>query len=251
MSTSSSSAPEVPKSQHIEGTIDLENEATTIDSKKIYKGKPMSFFRHLSYLTGYGMTPQLEDEYRRDVDEYYADAMCKRCEDNRDWLLKYSPIVRFMMEQVREVNGHLSHESIRCMQCSRNQAGGFHPKYGILLCQNKLRDRNHTEDTMAHEMIHAYDHLRFKVDWDNLKHLACSEIRASTLSGECRPWQEWTVRGQWKFLRQMEECVRRRATLSVSGHPKCNGDLEMAGEIVDQVFDSCYKDTRPFREVYR
>ncbi|EWC47049.1 hypothetical protein DRE_03811 [Drechslerella stenobrocha 248] len=223
----------------------------------------MTWFRHLAYATGYGMDSASEAEYRRDVGEYYADSMCKRCEDHRDWLLKHSthmrirtgdtsgPIVRFMMDQVREVNGDLSDDSIRCMPCAKDQAGGFHPRYGILLCQNKLRDRGHVEDTMAHEMVHAYDHLRFQVDWDNPKHLACSEIRASTLSGECRPWQEWTVRGQWKFLRHMEQCVRRRATISVSGHPKCKGDLEAASKIVDQVFDSCYKDTRPFREVYR
>jgi hypothetical protein len=33
------------------------------------------------------------------------------------------------------------------------------------------------EDTMAHEMVHAYDHLRFKVNWtDNLRHAACTEV---------------------------------------------------------------------------
>jgi mitochondrial inner membrane protease ATP23 len=30
---------------------------------------------------------------------------------------------------------------------------------------------------MAHEMIHAYDHLRFKVDLDNMQHQACTEVR--------------------------------------------------------------------------
>jgi inner membrane protease ATP23 len=37
------------------------------------------------------------------------------------------------------------------------------------------------EDTMAHEMVHAYDHLRFKVDWDaqDLRHVACAEVSIS------------------------------------------------------------------------
>jgi len=106
---------------------------------------------------------------------------------------------------------------------------------------------------MAHELVHAYDHLRFDIDWKtNLKHFACTEIRASNLSGECRPWVEWWVRGQWgKVTRQHQECVRRRAAISVSGHPKCEGGLEGARKIVDSVFDSCYMDTRPFREVYK
>lgn len=34
---------------------------------------------------------------------------------------------------------------------------------------------------MAHEMVHAYDHLRFKVDWtDNLRHAACTEVLLPT-----------------------------------------------------------------------
>jgi hypothetical protein len=40
-----------------------------------------------------------------------------------------------------------------------------------------MRDQGHLEDTMAHEMVHAYDHLRFKLDWDNnLRHAACTEV---------------------------------------------------------------------------
>lgn len=40
-----------------------------------------------------------------------------------------------------------------------------------------MKDQGHLEDTMAHEMVHAYDHLRFKVDWaDNLRHAACTEV---------------------------------------------------------------------------
>jgi mitochondrial inner membrane protease ATP23 len=42
-----------------------------------------------------------------------------------------------------------------------------------------MRDRGHLEDTLAHEMVHAYDHLRFKLDWSgaDLRHAACSEVR--------------------------------------------------------------------------
>lgn len=30
---------------------------------------------------------------------------------------------------------------------------------------------------MAHEMVHAYDHLRFKLNWDSdLRHAACTEV---------------------------------------------------------------------------
>lgn len=32
------------------------------------------------------------------------------------------------------------------------------------------------EDTLVHELVHMYDHAKFKVDWSNLRHHACSEV---------------------------------------------------------------------------
>lgn len=45
-------------------------------------------------------------------------------------------------------------------------------------------------ETLTHELVHSYDHCRAHVDWNDLKHLACSEIRAANLSGECFFWKE-------------------------------------------------------------
>ena len=147
------------------------------------------------------------------------------------------------------------------------QTGGFDPEYGIQICANELRNRGHLEDTMAHgmlpiyqtpshansfaEMVHAYDHLRFKLNWrDDLRHAACAEIRASSLSGECRWSREFFTRGQWKLTQQHQECVRRRATLSVAGRPSCKDDVQ-AAKVVNEVWESCFADTRPFDEIYR
>jgi inner membrane protease ATP23 len=30
----------------------------------------------------------------------------------------------------------------------------------------------------VHELVHMYDHTKFKVDWTNLRHHACSEVSA-------------------------------------------------------------------------
>ena len=91
------------------------------------------------------------------------------------------PIVRFMVENIQSANGTVDKTNIRCLPCDKNQSGGFSSKFGILLCQNHLRDRGHLEDTLAHELVHAYDHLRFNVDWQDMKHHACTEVRASAL----------------------------------------------------------------------
>lgn len=100
-------------------------------------------------------------------------------------------------------------------------------------------------------MVHAYDHLRYQVDWAaDLRHAACTEIRASSLSGECRFLREFWTRGQWSLTRQHQRCVKRRAVISVAARPFC-ADRQQAERVVDEVWESCFKDTRPFDEIYR
>ncbi|OCK85980.1 mitochondrial inner membrane protease atp23 [Lepidopterella palustris CBS 459.81] len=175
---------------------------------------------------------------------------CKRCEKHRDYLFKYSPTVNFMRSEVSKLGGDLNSSNVQCKRCDTQQSGGFDLNYGILLCANQFRNRGHVEDTMAHEMVHAWDYLRFKVDNNNLRHQACTEIRAATLSGECRFIREFFTRNQWKITQQLQECVRRRATLSVMARPNCKDEAH-ATRMVNEVWDSCFSDTRPFDEIYR
>ena len=100
-------------------------------------------------------------------------------------------------------------------------------------------------------MIHAYDNLRFRVNWlGNARHQACSEIRASSLSGECRFFREWFTRGQYRVTQQHQDCVRRRAAQSLRARKDVRDDVH-AARIVNEVWDSCFTDMRPFDEIYR
>lgn len=93
-----------------------------------------------------------------------------------------------MLENIAKLDGKMDGSNIKCMPCGDSlQWGGFSPDHGVLLCQDKLRGRSETEDTLAHELVHVYDHLRFKVDWQDLKHQACSEV--------CMPTGEKNSRG--------------------------------------------------------
>lgn len=42
--------------------------------------------------------------------------------------------------------------------------------------------------------------------------------------------------------------MKRRAILSIVGNPSCDSE-EMATKVVNEVWESCFKDTRPFDEV--
>ncbi|TVY81563.1 Mitochondrial inner membrane protease atp23, partial [Lachnellula suecica] len=184
----------------------------------------------------------------------------KRVEEMRDWCFNYSPTVIFLQKQLRVLNGEINGQNVKCRRCPvrrdetgkivGRQSGGFNPDIGILICANEIRDRKHLEDTLAHEMVHAWDHLRWKVDYNDLRHAACTEIRASSLSGECRWAREFFTRGNWKLTQQHQDCVRKRAVLSVMSRPTCKDDVQ-AVKVVNEVWDSCFADTRPFDEIYR
>lgn len=164
------------------------------------------------------------------------------------------PTIRFMRDNINLFDNDINPSNVRCRRCPPDgkASGGFNPDFGIRICANELRNRAHLEDTLAHEMVHAYDHLRWKVDWSgrDLRHAACAEIRASSLSGECRWVREFFTRGQWSFTQQHQECVRRRAVASVMQRPWCE-DEAAARKAVDSVWEGCFADTRPFDEIYR
>lgn len=102
---------------------------------------------------------------------------------------------------------------------------------------------------MGHELIHAIDHGRIEggLKEDDCRQIACSEIRAANLSGDCK-WSRELLRGHWSNVSgQHRICVRRRARMSLLANPncrECNADA-----ILEELFESCYRDTFPFIDI--
>ncbi|KAF9926181.1 Mitochondrial inner membrane protease atp23 [Linnemannia zychae] len=195
----------------------------------------------LSLITGIGLS---KEEFQAEVDKLER----KECELRKQQLMKTSPGVRFMMNNLIKAGCPLTSNMLECGPCDNTKSGGFSKDHGILLCQNGLFSKRHQEYTMIHEMIHMYDHCVFNMEWDNLRHHACTEIRAAALSGDCN-WSREFQRGFYNFTKQHQECVKRRAIISVQGNPNCPSK-EAAMKAVNAVFESCYNDTRPFDEFY-
>lgn len=192
-------------------------------------------------VTGLGLTT--EERQGRDEEQKHL-----RCEKWKAELMNYSPSVVFMLKHLKLQGCPLPSSNVACAPCDLTRAGGFYPKGIIVLCQGHFGNKKHMEDTLTHELIHMYDHCKFDVDWNNLRHHACSEIRANSLSGDCRYMREF-ARGFVSFSKQHQACVRRRAVLSVRANPKCL-DESTAQRAVNEVWESCFNDTRPFDEIY-
>lgn len=148
-----------------------------------------------------------ESKYFAEQDALNSEAYCKRCETNRDYLLQYSPIVRFMREEVAKLGGDINDKNVICRMCTQEQSGGFHLDHGILLCANKFRNRGHQEDTMVHEMVHAWDHLKWKVEQDDLRHQACLEVCISIPSVGLWGVDVWTLcaNSRYRFAHRLSQ----------------------------------------------
>uniref|UniRef100_A0A3B3TIA3 Mitochondrial inner membrane protease ATP23 n=1 Tax=Poecilia latipinna TaxID=48699 RepID=A0A3B3TIA3_9TELE len=135
-----------------------------------------------------------------------------------------------------------------CEDCDGTVSGGFDAATSqIVLCQNNIHQQAHMNRVVTHELIHAFDHCRAHVDWfNNFRHLACSEIRAANLSGDCSFTNE-VSRFNFGLKAHHQQCVRDRAVRSILAVRKVS--QEEAQKIVDEVFDSCFKDHAPFGRI--
>ncbi|KAJ1927352.1 Mitochondrial inner membrane protease atp23 [Tieghemiomyces parasiticus] len=172
----------------------------------------------------------------------------KKCVENRDYLMRNNPIIVFMLDEMEKLGCPFKREHIRCTPCDDLRSGGFSPDRGIQLCANHFMSTSHMKVTLAHELVHAYDHCRFNMDLSNCLHHACTEIRAASLSGDCNIIREMNRRN-YALSKQHQACVKRRAILSLKANPCCSAP-GAAEEAVNKVFKSCFRDTRPFDEIY-
>jgi inner membrane protease ATP23 len=138
----------------------------------------------------------------------------------------------------------VSRAFVQCAPC--DVAGYFDKSQGITLCQNQFDNfaDAHVTRVLRHELTHAYDYCRADISTNNCLHVACTEIRASMLSGECSASQE-ALRFQLPLTvsRHFPACVRRRALLSLDGHPHCKA---IASQVIDAAWNRCYNDQEPF-----
>lgn len=91
------------------------------------------------------------------------------------------PLLVFLLKHLTLANCDLPPTNIVCAPCDMTHSGGFVPDPGaVVLCAGNFFSKQHMESTIAHELIHMYDMCKFKVDWADLRHHACSEVRAFT-----------------------------------------------------------------------
>ena len=174
-----------------------------------------------------------------------------KCISRLEFLVSKNPRVHRMLEAIEGLGCEIPKNFFSCRSCDGTVSGGFTPNTGedsryvpkTVMCDTPMDDTTF-ENTLVHELVHAYDQCKQKLDWKNCLHHACSEVRASNLSGECSYRQEFN-RGHKDISNGGRACVQRRAALSVSANPHCKS---VAKDAVLAVYDFCSHDAAPLED---
>ncbi|XP_017762754.1 PREDICTED: mitochondrial inner membrane protease ATP23 homolog [Eufriesea mexicana] len=169
-----------------------------------------------------------------------------KCEMNVAKCVKESPIVKLMLNALKssgcefDIARHIS-----CDLCEETVSGGYDAELNqVIICYNMCTNQNYVLSTLTHELIHMFDYCRNKLDYNNLDHLACTEIRAAN---QCHcSFLGAMYRGTaspFHIKQAHRDCVTDKAIRSVLAVKEVSKDDATAA--VMRVFDRCYNDLEP------
>jgi len=164
--------------------------------------------------------------------------------------------VRFLIKALNSAGCPVDSRFFRCEICTAPVLGAFtlsedQKEAYVSMCSNTIapsnrvtrKARKNAVRVLTHELVHAFDYCRFNFDPSDCRHIACTEIRAANLSGDCHMANEWR-RGN--FNNSHKECVKRRTLISMTGQ-RCPEPI--ARSALYEVFDKCYQDVEPFGSI--
>jgi len=123
----------------------------------------------------------------------------------------------------------------------------------LVIFTSKIKSKRQLETLVVHELVHAYDHCRAHVNWSDLKHAACSEIRAYQIASQCafeKRFEDWS--GLSILFENSvnndnyEKCLKLEALKSVLALKDVKE--KDAIKTIDEVYPKCAYDYAPFSQ---
>lgn len=97
--------------------------------------------------------------------------------------------IQKLIDNIETLGCKIPKDFFVCRPCDANITGGFtvsdnsnksnnetyRPQ--IILCEDNMIEKETFEHTIIHELVHAYDVCRAKIDFKDCKQHACTEVR--------------------------------------------------------------------------
>ncbi|XP_018322804.1 mitochondrial inner membrane protease ATP23 homolog [Agrilus planipennis] len=169
-----------------------------------------------------------------------------KCERNVYKCIKQSPLVKLMLAALKSSGCTVDiRRHIACEECDIKVSGGYDPVLNqVIVCQNVAKKESIVQGVLTHEFIHMFDYCQNKLDFKNLDHLACTEIRAANLA-HCS-FVSAFLQGDASLFNIKEahqNCVKTKALESVLAVR--NVSKNDAIDAIERVFSKCYNDLEP------
>ena len=177
-----------------------------------------------------------------------AEQYKERCGINVASCLEW-PLIKLMLGALKS-NGCITDVYQRHVACDickdgqdfLNQGGYDDSTNQVFLCANNIgKSFGKVHGTLLRNLIHMYDVCTRKVDFHNVNHLACMEIRKANLAG-CNLGIHMVRLNPFYIKDKHAECVAKTA-YQILGEKI--GNNEAAKIAVFNVFPKCYKDLEP------
>lgn len=171
------------------------------------------------------------------------------CEQNLVSNIEKMPMVKTLLSALKasgcpvDLKRHLVCEM--CQPGSDVQhAGGYDPALNqVFVCCNNATNAGLVHGALVRNLIQMFDCCVNKYDFNNVRHLACSEVRKANLAN-CQFLTNLTrPEASFGVSQQHRSCVR---SVAIEALVKTKFvKEEAAGKVVDEVFDKCYADLEP------
>jgi inner membrane protease ATP23 len=136
------------------------------------------------------------------------------------------------------------HGGIEKVACTEPIAGQYDPDSNSIRICHHVYDEEQVQNTITHELIHAYEYFVVNTSYctqrlnqSDCSSIACSEVRAAAMSGDCNLREE-LLRGNWHWD-YFQRCVRRRAQMATNMQPHCRNYS------IETEFAKCFQDRSP------
>ena len=175
-----------------------------------------------------------------------SEASIRRCHDQARHCLGSRPSVRRLLASLASYGCPFDFDRHLACETGRSLRGGFDRTHcQVILYPAQLHSSEELCTILEHELIHALDYCRAKIDFSNPSHLACTEIRAAALSNQCSFFNHLSSTSRpFRWKNQHARCVKDRARESMETSMQLpSKEIE---QIIESVFQRCYNDTEPF-----
>merc|ERR1711971_237910 len=147
-----------------------------------------------------------------------------RCENLVLEAVQSSPLVCSLVSALNRAGCAFSiARHVACEPLPPGMLGGFDKDLNqVVICSDKCWDLEKVTQILSHELVHMFDDCTARVDWTNLHHLACSEVRAANLAHCLGPLFGF-MRDGGPLFEGHAACVKAKASRSVQLVGKVSG----------------------------